>query len=76
MNSLTGFRQAETEKKRPFPFLQLPFMLIVATARLANPNVDLFIRGHKKRLHPYWVEPLINLPDLLCGLDAYYRAFL
>ena len=55
---------------------RLPFKLIVAAAWLANSNVDLFIRGHKKRLHPYWVEPLINLPDLLCGLDAYYRAFL
>ena len=29
----------------------LPFKLIVATAWVANLNVDLFIRGHKKRLH-------------------------
>lgn len=44
--------------------------------RLGLANVDLFIRGHKMRLHPYRVESLINLQDLLCGLDAYYRAFL
>ena len=29
----------------------LPFKLIVATDWVANLNVDLFIRGHKKRLH-------------------------
>lgn len=33
-------------------FLQLPFKLIVATAWLAYSNVDLFIRGHKKRQEP------------------------
>lgn len=37
----------------------LPFKLIVATAWLANSNVDLFIRGHNKRLSPYRREPLI-----------------
>lgn len=37
----------------------LPFKLIVATAWVANLNVDLFIRGHKKRLHPYRMEPQI-----------------
>lgn len=37
----------------------LPFKLIVATAWVANLNVDLFIRGHKKRLHPYQMEPQI-----------------
>lgn len=37
---------------------RLPFRLIVATAWLAYSNVDLFIRGHKMRLHPYRVEPL------------------
>lgn len=30
----------------------LPFKLIVATAWLAYSNVDLFIRGHKKRQEP------------------------
>ena len=30
---------------------ELPFKLIVATAWVANLYVDLFIRGHKKRLH-------------------------
>ena len=55
---------------------KLPFKLIVATAWVANYNADLFIKGHKVRLHPYRVESLINLQDLLCGLDAYYRAFL
>ena len=37
---------------------KLPFKLIVATAWLANSNVDLFIRGHNKRLSPYRREPL------------------
>ena len=37
----------------------LPFKLIVATALVANLNVYLFIRGHKKRPHPYRVEPQI-----------------
>ena len=42
---------------------ELPSKLIVATAWLAYSNVDLFIRGHKVRLHPYRVEPHHLLPS-------------
>ena len=39
-------------------FKSLPFKLIVATAWLAYSNVDLFIRGHKKRQEPLRLLPL------------------
>lgn len=42
-----------------FSLIELPFKLIVATAWVANLNVDLFIRGHNERLSPYQSEPLL-----------------
>ena len=44
-------RQISSVAREPC-FSQLPFKLIVATAWLAYSNVDLFIRGHKKRQEP------------------------